>query len=115
MKTGVNFFPTMRPDAKSAADFYSETIALSELAENLDYSHIRLVEHYFRAYGGYTPSPIVLLSAIAARTNKIALVTGAVVPAFTHPIKLAGELAMLDHLSQGRLQVGFARAFLPEE
>lgn len=115
MKTGVNFFPTMRPDAKPAADFYRESIALSELAEELDYSHIRLVEHYFRAYGGYTPSPIVLLSAIAARTKKIELVTGAVVPAFTHPIKLAGELAMLDQLSQGRLQVGFARAFLPEE
>jgi alkanesulfonate monooxygenase SsuD/methylene tetrahydromethanopterin reductase-like flavin-dependent oxidoreductase (luciferase family) len=42
-------------------------------------------------------------------------VTGAVLPAFNHPIKLAGKLAMLDNLSHGRLDAGFARAFLPEE
>ena len=43
------------------------------------------------------------------------LVTGAVVPAFNNPLKLAGEIAMLDAISQGRLDVGFARAFLPHE
>jgi alkanesulfonate monooxygenase SsuD/methylene tetrahydromethanopterin reductase-like flavin-dependent oxidoreductase (luciferase family) len=42
-------------------------------------------------------------------------VTGAVLPAFNHPLKLAGEIAMLDALSHGRLDVGFARAFLPHE
>jgi alkanesulfonate monooxygenase SsuD/methylene tetrahydromethanopterin reductase-like flavin-dependent oxidoreductase (luciferase family) len=115
MLTGINFFPTMRPAAKSAADYYHEAVELSVLAEQSGYSHIRLVEHYFRAYGGYSPSPLLHLAAIAARTSKIKLVTGAVIPAFTHPLKLAGELAMLDHLSQGRLEAGFARAFLPEE
>ena len=43
------------------------------------------------------------------------LVTGAVLPAFNNPLKLAGEIAMLDGFSQGRLDVGFARAFLPHE
>ena len=43
------------------------------------------------------------------------LVTGAVLPVFNHPLKLAAELAMLDCLSNGRLDAGFARAFLPEE
>jgi len=62
-----------------------------------------------------TPSPIVFLSAAAARTKRIRLATGAVIPIFNHPIKLAGELAMLDNISGGRLTVGFARAFLPEE
>lgn len=115
MEAGINFFPTVRPEDKSAAQYFAETLALSEAAERLGFSDIRLVEHYFRPYGGYTPSPIVLLSAIAAHTKRIRLVTGAVVPAFNHPIKLAGELAMLDNISEGRLDVGFARAFLPEE
>jgi alkanesulfonate monooxygenase SsuD/methylene tetrahydromethanopterin reductase-like flavin-dependent oxidoreductase (luciferase family) len=52
---------------------------------------------------------------VAARTTRISLVTGAVLPIFNHPIKLAGELAMLDCISHGRLVAGFARAFLPEE
>ena len=43
------------------------------------------------------------------------MVTGAVLPAFNHPLKLAGEIAMLDAISGGRLDVGFARAFLPHE
>src|ERR1700730_1549824 len=43
------------------------------------------------------------------------LVTGAVLPVFNHPLKLAGEIAMLDAISDGRLDVGFARAFLPHE
>jgi len=38
-----------------------------------------------------------------------------VLPVFNHPLKLAGELAMLDALSNGRLDIGFARAFLPYE
>ena len=43
------------------------------------------------------------------------LVTGAVLPVFNNPLKLAGEIGMLDAISGGRLDVGFARAFLPHE
>ena len=78
-------------------------------------SHIRIVEHYFHHYGGYSPNPIVFLAAAAQRTRRARLVTGAVLPAFNHPLKLAGEIAMLDAISGGRLDVGFARAFLPHE
>ena len=54
-------------------------------------------------------------AAASQRTKKMRLVTGAVVPAFNNPLKLAGEIAMLDAISKGRLDVGFARAFLPHE
>jgi alkanesulfonate monooxygenase SsuD/methylene tetrahydromethanopterin reductase-like flavin-dependent oxidoreductase (luciferase family) len=58
----------------------------------------------------------VFLAAAAAQVTKRArLVTGAVLPAFNNPLKLAGELAMLDALCDGRLEIGFARAFLPHE
>jgi alkanesulfonate monooxygenase SsuD/methylene tetrahydromethanopterin reductase-like flavin-dependent oxidoreductase (luciferase family) len=43
------------------------------------------------------------------------LVTGAVLPVFNNPLKLAGEIAMLDGISSGRIDVGFARAFLLHE
>src|ERR1041385_3017361 len=49
------------------------------------------------------------------RTRHSRLLTGAVLPAFNNPLKLAGEIAMLDAISGGRLDVGMARAFLLHE
>src|ERR1044071_6510635 len=115
MQFGVQFFPDVRPEEKSAQTYFTEALDLAEEADRLGYSHIRIVEHYFHYYGGYSPNPIVFLAAAAQRTRRARLMPGAVLPAFNHPLKLAGEIAMLDALSQGRLDVGFARAFLPHE
>lgn len=115
MKFGINLFPTVGPAEKSAAEYFEESLKLAELAEQLGLHHVKTVEHYFNDYGGYSPDPVTFLAAAAARTSRIKLVTGAVLPAFTHPIKLAGKLAMLDNISKGRLEVGFGRAFLPDE
>jgi alkanesulfonate monooxygenase SsuD/methylene tetrahydromethanopterin reductase-like flavin-dependent oxidoreductase (luciferase family) len=115
MQFGVQFFPDVRPEEKSGETYFQEALDLAEEADRLGFSHIRIVEHYFHYYGGYSPNPIVFLAAAAQRTRRARLVTGAVLPAFNHPLKLAGEIAMLDALSRGRLDVGFARAFLPHE
>ena len=115
MQFGVQFFPAVDHTDKSAADYYAESLAIVEEAEALGFSHARTVEHYFTRYGGYSPNPIVFLTAMSQRTKTMRLVTGAVLPVFNHPFKLAGEIAMLDGISGGRLDVGFARAFLPHE
>jgi alkanesulfonate monooxygenase SsuD/methylene tetrahydromethanopterin reductase-like flavin-dependent oxidoreductase (luciferase family) len=115
MQFGVQFFPNFAPKDKSADQYFAECLAVAEEADALGFAHARSVEHYFERYGGYSPNPIVFLSAVAARTKKMRLVTGAVVPAFNNPLKLAGEIAMLDAISGGRFDVGFARAFLPHE
>ena len=115
MEIGVQFFPQVGPAEKSAEDYFSESLAIAEEAERLGYTHARIVEHYFEAYGGYSPNPLLFLAGLSQRTKHIRLVTGAVLPVFNHPLKLAGELAMLDAMSHGRLDVGFARAFLKHE
>jgi alkanesulfonate monooxygenase SsuD/methylene tetrahydromethanopterin reductase-like flavin-dependent oxidoreductase (luciferase family) len=115
MQFGVQFFPAIDHTDKSAAQYYAECLTIVEEADRLGYSHARTVEHYFTRYGGYSPNPIVFLTAISQRTKTMRLVTGAVLPVFNHPFKLAGEIAMLDGISGGRLDVGFARAFLPHE
>jgi len=115
MKFGVQFFPDVRPDQKSGADYFHDALTLAEESEALGFSHIRIVEHYFHYYGGYSPNPMLFLAAAAQRTCRSRLVTGAVLPVFNHPLKLAGEIGMLDAISGGRLDVGFARAFLPHE
>src|SRR5271155_4529386 len=115
MQFGLNFFPCLSPAQKPAEQYFREAMHLIGLADELGYVHIRQVEHYFGPYGGYSPNPIVFLTAAAQHTRRARLVTGAVLPAFNHPLKLAGEIAMLDAISGGRLDVGFARAFLPHE
>jgi alkanesulfonate monooxygenase SsuD/methylene tetrahydromethanopterin reductase-like flavin-dependent oxidoreductase (luciferase family) len=115
MQFGVQFFPDVRPEEKPAEQYFREALDIAEEADRLGYSHVRIVEHYFHHYGGYSPNPIVFLAAAAQRTKRARLVTGAVLPAFNNPLKLAGEIAMLDAISGGRLDVGFARAFLPHE
>jgi alkanesulfonate monooxygenase SsuD/methylene tetrahydromethanopterin reductase-like flavin-dependent oxidoreductase (luciferase family) len=115
MLFGVQFFPAVGPQQKDAATYFAESLAIAEEAEQLGFTHARTVEHYFELYGGYSPNPIVFLSALSQRTRAMRLVTGAVLPVFNHPLKLAGEIGMLDAISGGRLDVGFARAFLPHE
>jgi alkanesulfonate monooxygenase SsuD/methylene tetrahydromethanopterin reductase-like flavin-dependent oxidoreductase (luciferase family) len=115
MKCGLNFFPSCRPERKTAEVYFREALELCALADELGYATVKIVEHYFRPYGGYSPSPLIFLAAASQRTQRIRLVTGAVIPAFNHPLKLAAELAMVDCLSGGRLDAGFARAFLPHE
>jgi alkanesulfonate monooxygenase SsuD/methylene tetrahydromethanopterin reductase-like flavin-dependent oxidoreductase (luciferase family) len=115
MKFGINFFPSFRPEDSTTAAYYAQCIRLAERADALGYHSAKTVEHSFFDYGGHSPNPCVFLSAIAARTKRIRLVTGAVIPAFHHPAHLGGDLAMLDNLSNGRLDAGFGRAFLPKE
>ena len=115
MEFGISFFPNVGPEEKSGQDYWGEALSLVDLCDPLGYTHVRTVEHYFHPYGGYSPNPIVFLTAASQRTKNARLVTGAVLPAFNNPLKLAGEIAMLDAISGGRLDVGMARGFLPHE
>ena len=45
-----------------------EALALAQEADNLGFTHVRIVEHYFHYYGGYSPNPMVFLAAAAQRT-----------------------------------------------
>jgi alkanesulfonate monooxygenase SsuD/methylene tetrahydromethanopterin reductase-like flavin-dependent oxidoreductase (luciferase family) len=114
MEFGLQFFPSVGKEITAEA-YFEDALKLSALGEELGYTHVRIVEHYFTAYGGLSPNPLLFLSAASQRTKTMRLITGAVLPVFNHPLKLAGEIGMLDAISHGRLEVGFARAFLPHE
>jgi alkanesulfonate monooxygenase SsuD/methylene tetrahydromethanopterin reductase-like flavin-dependent oxidoreductase (luciferase family) len=115
MDFGIQFFPTVGPEQVNARQYFADCLQIAELADNLGYSHLRAVEHYFEPYGGYSPNPFVFLAAMAMRSNQARLIVGAVLPAFNHPLKIAGEIGMLDAISDGRAEIGFGRAFLPHE
>lgn len=115
MEFGIQFFPSVGPEQVPADRYWGEALRLTQIAEQLGFTSVRTVEHYFHPYGGYSPNPLIFLSAAAAMTRSMRLITGAVLPVFAHPLKLAGEIGMVDAISRGRLEVGFARAFLPHE
>jgi alkanesulfonate monooxygenase SsuD/methylene tetrahydromethanopterin reductase-like flavin-dependent oxidoreductase (luciferase family) len=115
MEIGIQFFPDIGPETTPADVYWDECLRLVDQVDELGYTHVRTVEHYFESYGGYSPNPHVFLCAASQRTRKARLVTGAVLPVFNHPLKIAGEIGMLDAISGGRLECGFARAFLPHE
>jgi alkanesulfonate monooxygenase SsuD/methylene tetrahydromethanopterin reductase-like flavin-dependent oxidoreductase (luciferase family) len=115
MEFGIQFFPSVGPDTVEARRYFDDALRLVEAGDRLGFTHTRIVEHYFHYYGGYSPNPLLFLTAASQRSKNMRLITGAVLPAFNHPLKLAGEIGMLDAISGGRLEVGFARAFLPHE
>jgi natural product biosynthesis luciferase-like monooxygenase protein len=115
MKFGIDYFPDAEPDRVSGRQYFDDVLDLAEVADALGYDSVKIVEHYFTSYGGYSPDPCLFLAACSQRARRMRLVTGAVLPVFNHPLKLAGQLTMLDAISGGRLDVGIARAFMPYE
>src|SRR5258708_21814435 len=115
MEFGIQFFPAGGSDEKPADQYWREALELTQLAERLGFTNVRTVEHYFLPYGGYSPDPLIFFSAAAAGTRSIRLITGAVLPGFHNPLKLAGHVGMGDAIFGGPLGVGFSRAFLPPQ
>src|SRR5438094_2003579 len=61
----------------------------------------------------FASAPLILASALAARTSRIRIGTGVSVLPLSHPVRLAEELATLDHISGGRLDFGVGRSGFP--
>ncbi|MGW3150302.1 LLM class flavin-dependent oxidoreductase [Streptomyces sp. NPDC001177] len=77
-------------------------------AEELGYDGVFFSEHHFTAYG-MSPSPNLLVSALAQRTKTMRMGVMCNVTPFHNPRRLAEETAMLDYLTHGRLEVGLGR------
>jgi alkanesulfonate monooxygenase SsuD/methylene tetrahydromethanopterin reductase-like flavin-dependent oxidoreductase (luciferase family) len=115
MRFGLSFLPDGDPETQSPVTYYEDALRLCAAADDAGLEYVKMTEHYLRAYGGYCPSPLQFLSAVAARTSRIRLMTGGIMAMFHHPLQIAAQTAMLDALSGGRADIGFARAYLPYE
>jgi alkanesulfonate monooxygenase SsuD/methylene tetrahydromethanopterin reductase-like flavin-dependent oxidoreductase (luciferase family) len=81
--------------------------------EELGFDGVFFAEHYV---GGYAfPSPSVFAAAVAQRTKRIRLGTGVTLLPLSNPVRTAEEYAMLDVLSDGRLDFGIGRGVLKAE
>ena len=86
------------------------------LAEELGFEAMWLGEHHFGPYGaGDIPNPILLGADLAARTSRIRIGQMANIAPWWHPIRLAEDIAILDNMTRGRVDVGFGRGIWPYE
>ena len=110
---------TMRFDMRAlsfgapAAALYSAAADMCAWAETRGCIAAVLCEHH-GSDDGYLPSPIVLASAIAARTQRLPLNITVILP-FYDPVRLAEDLCLLDIISGGRVSVTFGIGYRPEE
>jgi alkanesulfonate monooxygenase SsuD/methylene tetrahydromethanopterin reductase-like flavin-dependent oxidoreductase (luciferase family) len=107
MKFSTFLFPDSR-DPACDGDVIDKTLREALLAYRLGVDVVWLAEHHFDGISVYA-DPMVLAGALAARLQHAALGFAVLQTALHHPIRLAEQVAMLDHLTKGRLIVGLGR------
>jgi alkanesulfonate monooxygenase SsuD/methylene tetrahydromethanopterin reductase-like flavin-dependent oxidoreductase (luciferase family) len=83
------------------------------LAERAGFHSIQIPDRHGR--GELFPGPLQLLTILARETERVALGPGALVLTLHNPMLVAGELAVIDNLSRGRLYVAIARGWNPQD
>jgi alkanesulfonate monooxygenase SsuD/methylene tetrahydromethanopterin reductase-like flavin-dependent oxidoreductase (luciferase family) len=96
------------------AERYACALEQCAWAEDLGFASVTLSEHHGVA-DGYLPSALTMAAAIAARTSRIRIRIAAVLPSLYHPLRLAEEAAVVDNISNGRLDLVVTNGYVPFE
>ncbi|MBI5090043.1 MAG: LLM class flavin-dependent oxidoreductase, partial [Actinobacteria bacterium] len=98
----------------AAGHGYRDAIELAVAAEASGFDVFWVSEHHGWD-DGYLPSPLVVLAAVAARTERIELGVGVAVAPLHHPARLAEDVAVLDQLARGRVIMGLGIGYVDAE
>lgn len=93
---------------------YAETLDVIVETERLGFGGAWVPEHHLSS-DGYIPSPLIALSAIAARTSKMKLGSGIALAPLYDPVRFAQDCAVLDIIAGGRLEMGLAIGYRRRE
>ncbi|WP_268410861.1 MupA/Atu3671 family FMN-dependent luciferase-like monooxygenase [Alteromonas sp. a30] len=96
-------------------DKYEYVKNIAKFADANGFKALWMPERHFYEFGGIFPQPAVLLSNIAAETNTIRLRSGSVILPLHHPANVVESWAVLDNLSNGRVDMGFASGWNPND
>ena len=116
MKFGYYILTTYVPelDGDSRA-LYAHWLEQIDAAEDLGFDSLWATEHHFRHFGGMLPNPQMLLAAAAQRTKRMRVGSAVTILPMHDPIRIAEDFAMVDLLSDGRLNFGAGRGMHPLE
>ena len=99
-------------DNKTQAEAFDESFNQIADAEAMGFDTVWLAEHHFSPERAVLASPMVIASAIAARTQRIRTGLAVQVLPLTNPLRVAEEAATVDHISKGRFEFGIGRSGL---
>ncbi len=106
-------------EGQTQQEAFDVALKTAEQAEALGFDGIWLAERHFSPPGGAAlissigSAPLLMATAIATRTRRIRIGTAVLLLPLGHPVRLAEEVATLDHLSQGRINLGIGRSSFP--
>jgi alkanesulfonate monooxygenase SsuD/methylene tetrahydromethanopterin reductase-like flavin-dependent oxidoreductase (luciferase family) len=96
--------------ARDYGQMIAEVRQLAQVCETAGFATFWLPEHHFSVWGReLIGNPLMMAADIAARTRRIRIGLAAAIITFWHPLRLAEDLALLDQLSGGRLEIGVGR------
>jgi alkanesulfonate monooxygenase SsuD/methylene tetrahydromethanopterin reductase-like flavin-dependent oxidoreductase (luciferase family) len=107
-------FRNPEPWRRPWTDHYAETLDFIAWTETVGFTGAWIPEHH-QAADGYVPSPAAVLGAIATRTSSLRLGTGVALAPLHHPVRFAEETALLQILSNGRLEIQLAIGYRSRE
>jgi alkanesulfonate monooxygenase SsuD/methylene tetrahydromethanopterin reductase-like flavin-dependent oxidoreductase (luciferase family) len=97
-----------------APDLYDAALEICAWSESRGCVGALVCEHHASS-DGYLPSPVVMASAMAARTTTLSITIAVVLLPLYNPVRLAEEMAVLDNLSRGRVSYVAAIGYRPSE
>ena len=95
-------------------EIYAQALDQIEMADELGFDLAWFTEHHFLD-DGHLPNFVPIAGAVAARTSRIRLSTDIMLAPFAHPIRLAEDLAILDNISGGRMELGIGMGYAAHE
>src|SRR5438876_411036 len=114
MRVGMTVVFQNPHDGEADHTVYADELRLADLAEPLGFDSIWGVEHHFTDYT-MCPDVLEFLTYMAGRTKHVKLGSMVVVLPWHDPIRVAEQVSVLDHVSDGRMILGLGRGLAPIE
>jgi alkanesulfonate monooxygenase SsuD/methylene tetrahydromethanopterin reductase-like flavin-dependent oxidoreductase (luciferase family) len=105
---------TLPGSPRPLADLYRNHLEEAALAEELGFDCVWVSEHHFSP-DCWNPAPFAFLGAVAARTSRVRIGTYVLLLPLHNPVRVAEDVAVLDNISQGRIDLGVGVGSSPEE
>ena len=101
------------PPGVTEAAAFDESLAQMKAAEDFGFDAVWLAEIHFQKDRSVLAAPLIIASALAACTQRVKIGIAVQVLPLSHPLRLAEDVATVDHISKGRLEFGVGRSGLP--
>src|SRR5687768_1115228 len=99
-----------RPKGANDAQVFDRSFKIIDLAESSGLHSVWLAELHFEPEQSVLSSPVVVAAAAAARTRRLRIGLAVAVLPLYNPLRLAEDVATLDHIAQGRIDFGVGRS-----